>query len=111
MIGKTMVTDHASTIKAIDATTPAETLTLTMASPTFKVRMIVYVDAGLSAYAYVHAPRTQHSTQTMCDTTRCTPFSITIQLYQVRVDKSKGDIGLSLTNNPSGVGVTVCADS
>ena len=36
---------------------------------------------------------------------------ITIQLYQVRVDKSKGDIGLSLTNNPSGVGVTVCADS
>ena len=109
MIGKTMVTDHASTIKAIDATTPAETLTLTMASPTFKVR--ARVDTGLSVYAYVHAPRTQHSTQTMCDTTRCTPFSITIQLYQVRVDKSKGDIGLSLTNNPSGVGVTVCADS
>ena len=32
-------------------------------------------------------------------------------IHQVRVDKSKGDIGLSLTNNPSGVGVTVCADS
>ena len=27
---------------------------------------------------------------------------------KIRVDKSKGDIGLSLTNNPSGVGVTVC---
>ena len=29
---------HPNTIKAIDATTPEETLTLTMASPTFKVR-------------------------------------------------------------------------
>ena len=28
--------------------------------------------------------------------------------WKIRVDKSKGDIGLSLTNNPSGVGVTVC---
>jgi len=62
MIGRTMVTDHASTIKAIDQTKPEEMLTLTMASPTFKVR----------------------------------------------VDKTKGDVGLSLTNNPSGVGVTVC---
>ena len=65
----------------------------------------------------------------MCDTTRCTPFStspddepatsipryldITIAILncQVRVDKSKGDIGMSLTNNPSGVGVTVFAES
>ena len=52
MIGKTMVTDHASTIKAIDATTPAETLTLTMASPTFKVRACV--NAGLSVLERGH---------------------------------------------------------
>ena len=51
MIGKTMVTDHASTIKAIDATTPEETLTLTMASPTFKARAHVTVYT-LHAHAY-----------------------------------------------------------
>ena len=62
MIGKTMVTDHASTIKAIDATTPAETLTLTMASPTFKVRACV--NAGLSACMHMHmhtCTRTAHT--------------------------------------------------
>ena len=61
-IGKIMVNDHGGTIKAIEETAPDQTLVLTMASPTVKVR----------------------------------------------VDKTKGDLGLSLRDNPSGTGVTVC---
>ena len=110
MIGKTMVTDHASTIKAIDATTPAETLTLTMASPTFKVRACV--NAGLSAcmHMHMHTHRAHSTARKLCVIPKACVTQLS-PIHQVRVDKSKGDIGLSLTNNPSGVGVTVCADS
>ena len=52
--------------------------------------------------------RTQHCispAHTLC----AMPYHAPLH-WKIRVDKSKGDIGLSLTNNPSGVGVTVCAD-
>lgn len=61
-VGKVLVTDHSTTIAAIDSHGPSDELIMTMA----------------------------------------------VSTRVVRVDKTKGAVGLSLANMPSGVGVSVC---